>query len=223
MKKAIFGMGVVLALLVWTGFCGATMVVDTGAPIVWPDPSVQGDPALVSNQWLAAKFSLNRDYFINSAEGYMSQGNGSMPGVAETFSMAFYTDGGAIPGTKLFESSAIAPPLTYDTAGNAVPGWYGFSGKTLFLPAGNYWIAFEVHPGDTFNGFMAIPAAHPLPYEAWCEPSSGTYSPSNFGFGAHEADICVRIEATPVPLPATILLLIPGFFGLTVLRGRFKK
>jgi hypothetical protein len=216
MKKAIFGMGVVLALFVWTGFSGAAMVVDTGIPTAWPGPS--GDPVLSSNQWLAAKFSLDKDYFINSAQGFMSSsGNGG------TFTIAVYTDGGTIPGVQLFEASALAPKVVFDTLGNAIPGWYGFSGKDWSLSAGSYWIAFEVRQGDTFSGFMANPAAHPLPYEAIYESSSGMYWPESNFAGTGPADIGVRIEATPVPLPATILLLIPGFFGLAVLRGKFGK
>jgi hypothetical protein len=216
MKKTILGMAVIIVLFSWTGFSGAAMIVDTGISSAWPDTS--GDPVLSSDQWLAVKVTLNEGYFISSAQGYLSSS-----GNEGTFTIALYTDGGIIPGVRLLSLSAFAPQVVFDTSGNAIPDWHGFSGKDFFLSAGSYWIAFEVLQGDTFSGFMANPAAHPLPYEAIYNGVAGAYWPESYYVGTGPADIGLRIEGNPVPLPGAILLFAPGLAGLAVLRRRFKE
>jgi hypothetical protein len=180
-----------------------------------------GDPILDSDQWLAGRFSLYESFRITSVEGYLSSASDG-----GTFSVALYADGGVVPGGLLFLTGASAPSVAFDTAGNAIPGWFGPSGLDWVLLPGDYWVAFEVRVVDTFSGFMANPAPNPFAFEAIGSGVGGTgvggYAPESASAGGGVVDIGVRISAIPVPVPApnSLLLLTMGAVLLLMLYAR---
>jgi hypothetical protein len=213
-RSSVARTAVFLSLLFWgigsASPVAADLIVDTGTPPI-TNPSGQGDPIVASYQWLAGEFQLTQAHTITAMQGYLSSN-----GPAATFTMTLYSDGGDIPGTALFSSSALAPPVTFNGLGQAVPDWYGSTGTAWTVGPGIYWIAVEVRPGDTLEGFMPIPAPNPLSHEAIA--NNGPYGPTSnfagtFGFGFR-----VFGEASVACEPRTIALLL--LCGLPLLHCR---
>lgn len=174
----------------------ATLIVDTGTPVAWPDP--QGDPILDAQLWFAAQFTLAVSSRIDEITGYLSSGNGGA--IGGTFSVTLYSDASVLPADLLFVAQATAPALTFDENGNAVPGWHRPTGLNWALNPGQYWVAFEVRPRDTFSGFMANPASNALEHEAFGTDPSGwnTPSPGNGGFPDQRIGLGLRVYASAV-------------------------
>lgn len=159
-------------------------------------------------QWLAAEFSLDRDYYITGVWGFLrNEGN-----TGQNFSITIYGDGGNTPdsGNILYSNGT-----TISGAENS-NNWEGYNitwGNGLELTAGSYWVSFEVRPNNYLNpysGAMPIGAPNRVANEAFAQ---GPWYPASLGLG-------VRIEGTPVPEPASLFLLGTGFVGILTLRSR---
>jgi hypothetical protein len=192
MKSRLFSAISICQLILISTSLNAATIVDTGpGPNVAAGSALGADPAA---QWLAAEFTTTDDYTITDVEGWIAPffdgGDGTV---------AIYTDGGDVPGTELF----AAPFLGF---GPDVPSWTGASGLSWALPAGTYWVSFEVRPGQVLEGVMPDPSPNPLLNEAFSNDFGVSW------FGQDDIDIGVRIQA--VPLPPALYLFGTGLLGL---------
>ncbi len=177
-----------------TATANASTIVDTGVPDPWPDAA--GDPALTLGVAMMARFTVIEHSQITDVLGYLSSAS-----AGGTFTVALYSDGADAPGAELFAATASAPNVAFDQQDNAIPDWHGASSVDWRVGLGAYWVSFEVRPGDTFSGFVANPAPHPLALEGI--GGDGGFIPMALALG-------VRIDALPVPVP------VPGSGWLLV-------
>lgn len=179
----------------------AAFIVDTGVP------SGSTFAALGSTQWLAGEFTLAGPEVIGGASLYVRTGPGS-DAIATT--VAFYTDGGEVPGSEIFSTDF----LLSTASGNS---WQGVSGLSLALPAGTYWVAFEPRQcaapcAPTVNLAAAFGVApSPLANYAF-------YEALNPGWGDADS-LALGIRISPVPVPAAVWLF-GSALGLLVWRRR---
>lgn len=178
----------------------AALLMDTGTPTNDPD----SDPpwTLASDlQWLAGGFTLNDNSLITGIEGWIGLDAGDL-------TMAIYSDSGNLPGSKLY-SAAFHADRDFN--------WYGLDNLNWLLSAGNYWIAFEVDPSQSYSGGMTGGAPNPMAREAINPISYGTgweqYGPMHLG-----VRITGSSSTTTVPEPEPLALLGIGALGLLALR-----
>ena len=209
-KKMLAGLAIGLLVLGMVTMAQGAIIVDTG------EVPAGGEVALSYNnptQWLAGQFSITQSYTITDVQGYIRQTSWS-PG---TLTLSIYGDGGIIPDTStvLFRGQFTVPhPGFYGYAHD----WFGISEMNLDLSAGNYWVAFEVRAGDTFDhGAMRYGAPEPLDAYAVYNPN---YSSDYF---SHGFDVGVKIQGNSVPLPAAVWLLGSGLIGFVGIRKKFSK
>ena len=180
------------------------IIVDTGLGSI-----ETGGVSLFSEQWLAVEFSTSQTWEITDVQGWISA---SFPGGAVTF--ALYTDGGEIPGTELFSQTLSIDPAFFSD-------WHGPSGLSWIVTPGTFWLAFEVRSGSSFDGAMQFPSTTPLINGAVAFPSTGWLDAQEVpGIGVRI--LGEEANATPVPEPASLLLIGSGLFGLFA-RGRRRK
>jgi hypothetical protein len=184
--RRIAGSGIVA--LVLASPASATLIVDTG-PGPLSGGYVLGDEFGLGTRWLAAEFTLAGAAVLTSVEGWMWAFQGT-PNVQA----AIYTDGGEVPGSLLYTSAPFIPGATGESA-----DWYGVSGLGWALGAGSWWVSFQA---DEDIAGMPYPSASPLSDYASRRTRFSTdwNADDSLGFG-------VRIEADPIPEPATLLLL----------------
>jgi hypothetical protein len=88
-------------------------------------------------------------------------------------------------------------------------GWQGTTGYAVTLPAGTYWISFEVPNASPFAGALggnfSRPAIFAMSPEAYTRDGLWYNFPLN---------IAARIESATAPLPSTIMFLGSGLLGL---------
>jgi hypothetical protein len=186
MQRKKFMLISALLLTAWlSGVCQAAIVVDTG-----PGPS-SGDSWFLSSihRGMAGKFTTSQAWMIASVEAWM-QINAAGPANA----IIYNNDGdGTVPGTKRFSQ-------VVDLATNPVAAWRGATGLKWSLPAGTYWVGFEVDtPG--IDGVVYYPAPSPLV----------AYAADIFEqpwFSASGLDLGFRIQAITSSLAGIDLLLM---------------
>jgi hypothetical protein len=180
----------------------AVVIVDTGTP------TGTDLYRFASVQYFGGEFTIATTYSINSLEGYISNDLGS----AGSVSAGIYGDGGDSPGALLFSAS-------FALTSYAKENWYGTFGLAWVLDPGTYWVAFV--PDSNIEGVQRGDAPEPL------------FSDFNFN-GDWESNNCCggqgwRINASfpsipaPVPVPATLPLLLPGLAGIGFLAHWRKK
>lgn len=157
-KEWIVSTVVVLGLLMGPVAANADIVIDTG-----PGNSNGGGTSLYSDQWLAMKFTTAQDYTITDIEGWMNL-HGSGDGTA---TVAIYSGEGATAGAgaELFSTAE-----TFTATVPSDPDWRGAAGLSWSLPAGTYWVSFEVRPGQGLDASMPDGAA---PLDAYSFLSAG--------------------------------------------------
>lgn len=206
-KHHVIGLVIGFLMVCTVGRAGATVIVDTGVE----NPPGNHYWTLSPWQWSAGEFSISEDYNVTGLEGYLVGYNWSGP-QSKTLTAAIYSDGGDIPGSKLYSQQfSVGEPN----------GWYGVSGQNWLLSAGTYWAAFIVDNlgADYYVGGISGMATNPLLHEA-------TYSLQTHSFTPYVENMSVRIygdPVNPVPEPATMLLFGFGLIGLAGSRIRRKK
>lgn len=214
-KKLLAGLALTLLITTTVSSAYADTIVDTGPGLGtsfnW---TLSNETPGVTDQWLAAEFTLTQDYYITDLFGWLHN-NGQ---TGNKFTITIYGDGGDIPdsGNLIYSNSAIVA----GTEGQA--NWEGYHisyGNGLELAQGTYWIAYEIRPNNYANhytGFMPSPSTSPLVNEAFIN-SSGW-------IGYDDLNLGVKILGTPnapVPEPTTMLLMGTGLAGL--IGARRKK
>ena len=210
-----------VALMMTVGLAAAPpaqadlIVVDTG-----PGGFQGGEPIFrqtnnPSNfQYLAAEFSVSQAWEITSVQGWID------PFEFGDVLFRLYSDGGDVPGAPLFEQSLRIPGSLAPTT------WYGPSGLSWLIGPGSYWLAFEVPTlvADIFGflGVMRAPSVTPLINEAVSNDSTvGYVGQDNLDFGVRV--FANAVNGTPVPEPASILLVCTGLIGAGMRRCRKRR
>ena len=219
---------IINSLVVLYSFLGAipvthsTTLIDTGQPELGQYP---GGLSVFDQQFLAGRIELTQASIITGIEAFMGDG-----GTGGTATIALYSNsttdkwGLPIPDTNV---SPYAQAITI--ADVNIPdfslSWQGINGLNWNLDAGSYWIAFEVRPGQTYNGYFPSQGVvpNPLPdYAFWNETNivwyNDTLSSSKWGLRVYGE------PASPVPLPASAWLFLSGLAPLiAVARRRAKR
>lgn len=194
MKRQILrGIAACLLAVTGVGTASAALLIDTGQPL-----ETSAGYELSSDQWLAGRFNLAQSATITGIEGWMLLGSGA----PETLTIALYDGSIRISPSGLIYEQEV---WVADAGTGPSEAWQGMSGLDLFLPAGNYYAAFEVRSGQTYSGHM--PGKAPDPLSVYAErPANGDWIYGDF----HELGIRVYGDITPVPLPAAFWLLGSG-------------
>lgn len=201
-------LGLILSFNCFSSNARAALVVDTG-------PGFPGDGGFVvgSNQWAAGLFTLNSSYTVNSVEGWIHT---SLSG---TVTSAIYTDSGVgVPVSELFSQQFL---LEADNTPPLEASWDGASGLNWLLGPGDYWLTFEVRPGDTLASAVMPSgsggAPNPLADYAF-------YANDDWNSLTSQVAIGMRIDAdlSVVPVPATVWLFGTALIGLVGFSKRKK-
>jgi hypothetical protein len=181
------GAALALAIAFASAPASAAIIVDTGKP-------VGSSWVLNATESLAAKFTVTSATTLTDLTGFMYAY--SAPG---TFTVALRADDGKTPGEVLFSDTAVAKlPFAF----------YGVHGVSWLVGPGSYWLAFEVRPGDTMDGYMPFGSPSPL--------ADGAYTEDGVYYEWDTLNLGVRINGDAVavvPEPASWALMLTGFLG----------
>jgi hypothetical protein len=181
----------------------ATLVLDTGTP------SGSGLPVVLDgNDYYAAEFSLAAGQTVNSVEAYVMAGM-DQPG--DTFTIAIYSDAAGFLGARN-PTQLYAGQATYQSDGPTGLTGIGWTATS----SGNYWVALEVGAADS-----AIGLSLPTPTTGGTAPALAFAYNSGSGYTTSGAiPFSVQVDASPVPLPASLWLLGSGVLGIGALARR---
>jgi hypothetical protein len=151
-----------------TGPSGTTSV-GSSAMFASGSTSCLPQPACAAHfQFLAGKFTLTHTANVQSVEGWLSSGSTGLLDVHIRTDSA-PPAGAHVPGHSLHTAQ-------YSVAAQ-FPAWKVFTGFTVTLPPGTYWLAFEPTPNGGFSGGMTGTVASPLPdYAFFGDGNSGYLS-----------------------------------------------
>lgn len=213
-KTLVAGLAIGAMMLGMADMASAGVIVDTGPGPSQPGWTLSSGNSNMTDQWLAAEFMLNNDSYITDMFGWIYNNNQT----GNMFTISVYGDGGEVPDTSNLIYSNAA---TIAGAANQA-NWEGYHiswGNGLQLTQGTYWISFEVRPNNynnPYSGSMPNPSLSPLVNEAF---TTGTWT------GNDDLNIGVKIlgnTISPVPEPATMLLMGTGLAGIIGARRKKK-
>jgi hypothetical protein len=196
----------------------ASFLVNTGEPtsLAVAGPILQN--RIINGQnsrgYIAVRFSLPATK-ITSIEGFLFKAQNNFINTQDnstfhialydvTVNSAFALDGGKVPGTELFSSQ---------TQFGTQSGWHGLTNIDWYVPAGEYFAAFEVRDGDTYHGVISNRSPIRLPYAGLGNFGPTTWFPA-FQGATNTLGVSFRLAGDVVPEPASWAMLITGF-GLT--------
>jgi hypothetical protein len=197
------------AVVLTPGIANAGFVLDTGAP------TGSGAPIeLTASQFIAGEFAVTAGDTILDLSAYLTQGAGQ-PG--DTFTFDIYANSGFTS-----RPSNRPAPLYSATGTFTANGWNSTAVNWTPTATGDYWVALQVASPSNTHGLDA-------PLES--STSTGTAPALAFAYAgtngqyavssAYPIGLEVSDAASPVPLPAPLLLLLSGLgavFGISVRR-----
>jgi hypothetical protein len=158
---------------------GAFSLFSSGSTTCSPQPA-----CATFFQFLAGQFTLVREARLESVQGWMSGGGGSID-------VMIRAENGGIPGSSIFSK-------TYTQGIQSGFDWVVFSSYDVVLPAGTYWLTFEPVANSGFEGSMSGGAAAPLPNYAFHSDVNNRWI--NFGIFGPQPGLGIRIsEAALTP------------------------
>ncbi len=180
------------------GMASASLVLDTGTP-----SGSSGSFVLSSSSWLAGEFTTTTAENIGSLSAYLTQGVGQ-PG--DTFTFDIDT------GSNFLNTRTAQRTVVDSVTGTFTANGWNTTATNFNLAAGTYWLALQVASPTNTKGLDA-------PGEA--SATTGTapalafaYAGTNGQFTTNGAPaIGLQINASPVPLPASLWLLGSGLLG----------
>lgn len=181
-------------------------IVDTGEPragLLLGAGVIFGDPLFYD--WFAGEFDVTSPMTITRVEGFIYTETGASAWIK------LYDDGGGVPGDQLFAADLPLPPTT-------PYAWTGADVSWSVSP-GTYWVGFGVAQDAHDRAYIRVSyPPRPLSNEAAYRSSSGAWlEVDDLGLGLH-----VLAETTPVPEPASLLLVGAGVVGLAACRRRLR-
>jgi len=158
---------------------GALSLFSSGSTTCSPQPQ-----CAISFQFLAGQFTLAREARLESVQGWMSGGGGSI-------AVVIRAENDGIPGSSIFSK-------TYTQGIQSGFDWVVFSGYDVVLAAGTYWLSFEPVANSGFQGSMSGGAPAPLPNSAFF--TTPNYRWINLGVFGPQPGLGMRIsEAALTP------------------------
>jgi hypothetical protein len=172
--------------------------------------------------WLAARFTIDAPYLIESLEAYLCNGCLSSGNGESDFMRYTLYKGIALPNI----TDAHLLDQTFDFPQDDVVGWKGLYGLDLVLEPGTYWMALE--PNIPVGAGLIYDVPEPMDQYAqmgWPEDQNFTYEAVSFGrqtpYGDYNFGFGVRIAGQVVPEPVSSILLLVGG-GAMCLRQRYQ-
>lgn len=196
MKKQFLAVLVSATLIGVAGPAGAEPIVDTGHVVI--DSGGDVGWQFTAHQSFAAEFTTTKQYSVRSLEGFLAVLTGG------ALRLSLYTDGGDIPGERLF--------TTVLNLEETAARWLGATNLSWSISPSTYWVAFEgTAEAGTFDPFLGsfFFGQNPLLHEAL--KGNADCCPIEWNGNADFLDLSVRIfgdpTSAPIPEPSTILLL----------------
>ena len=187
MNKPHLSMLVAAAMFALAPAARAALAVDTGTP----DGGAVGALVFDGSDWIAAQVSFATATTIDGIAGHLLGGR-----AGETFDIALLA-GGDAPGAQQFITTA-----TY-----AADGWNGASGLGWTVPAGSWWIEFEVNSNDTLGD---TPTATGALFDTGVARPVPTATTADWGFTYDASASSIGLQVTTVPEPGTVPQLAAG-------------
>ena len=181
-------------------------------------------PGQFNNQRLAEAFVLSSTSIVSDVQ-WWGRSEGSFfhdLSNMSSFTLAIYSDAGAIPGSQVFSSNVPVATVTptvvgTDSSGNNLYSFdFSFAGG-LSLERGTYWLSVGTENVDPDgDGFY---------WQASQQRISGNFAADsgvseNWGTSGF-ADLALQVNGSPVPEPATLAGV--GLGALALLRRRKKQ
>ncbi len=174
-----------LSAALLNGAAQATILVDTGSPVLTQNGAIAVINYPYAHQSVGAGFSLAGSNSITDIESYFYVSN---PG---TLTLALYSQIAGLPGNELYSKEFSISGVS------GSKGWYGISGVDWAVSAGNYWVTYEIRNSQTYNGALEFAAPFPLEMAVKNDYYTNWFSHGRNSFG-------LVVEGYSIPNPVTV-------------------